>query len=143
MTMPASPATDVDGPYRISMPCPATVRTQIVAVIRRVEMEAGRTSLAGVDRVYPFHRNPCPLGFVGNERGELVERPGSHHAVVFAGLDCLAAIGTTACACRALADTSELFETNSAYALRLGMQDDLAREFVVGIAHPALLFTLA
>jgi len=140
MTMPASPATDVDSPYGVPMSSPATLRTHIVAVICLVAMETRWARLAGIGRVYPFHRNTRPLGFVGNERGELVERPGGHHAVVFAG------VRPTACACRALAgsvaDTSELFHADDAHTLLVSMGDDLMREFVVGVAHPALLFAL-
>ena len=53
----------------------------------------------------------------------------------------------TACACRALAsplaNASELFQADDAHALRLSMCDNLAREFVVDVAHPAVLFALA
>src|SRR5258706_3825619 len=134
--MQASPSTDVDCSYRVPVPCPSTVRTDIVAVICRVESEAGRTLVARIGRVYPCHGDAWPRCFVGDEGGELMERPGGNHALVFAGLR------PTAFACRALADASQLLHADDAHALLLGMRDDLVRELMVGAAHPASLFAL-
>src|SRR5258706_9776338 len=88
-------------------------------------------------RVYPCHGDACPRCLVGDEGGELMERPGGNHALVFAGLR------PTAFACRALADASQLLHADDAHALLLGMRDDLMREVMVGVAHPASLFALA
>src|SRR5260221_12562533 len=134
--MQASPSTDVDCSYRVPVPCPSTVRTDIVAVICRVESEAGRTLLASMGRVYPCHGDACPRCLVGDEGGELMERPGGNHAVVFAGFR------PTAFACRALAAASQLLHATDAYALLLGMTDGLRPEVMVGVAHPASLFAL-
>ena len=41
------------------------------------------------------------------------------------------------------ADAGESFQTDDTHALGLGMGDDIVREFMVGAAHPALLFALA
>src|SRR5258708_3589249 len=129
------------------MPCPATRRTDIAAVCRLVAVEARRAGLAGVGWVYPFHRDARPLRFVGDEGGELVERPGGDQPVVFAGLGRLAAISPAACACgvpdRPLTDTGESFQADDTHTLCLGMRDDTMRELVVGVAHPAPLFALA
>src|SRR5215469_12670039 len=121
--------------------------THLVAVIRCSEPEAGWAALTGMGRIYPFHRDTCPCCLVGDEGGELTERPGGHHAGGFAGRGHRPAMGPTACACRALAgavaDTSELLQANDAHALLLGMRDDLGRKVVVGLAHPAPFFALA
>jgi hypothetical protein len=138
VTMPASPATDIDCPYGVPIPCPPKLRADVVAVIRRVKPEAGGALLTGMGRVYPFHGDAYAFCLVGDEGGELVERPGGHHAVVFAGFR-----PTASCAYRALADASVCLKTNGAYVLLLGMGDDLPGEFVVGLTHPALLFVLA
>src|SRR5260221_11290750 len=131
--MQASPSTDVDCSYRVPVPCPSTVRTDIVAVICRVELEAGRTLLASMGRVYPCHGDACPRCLIGDEGGELMERPGGNHAVVFAGLR------PTAFACRALAGASQLLHADDAHALLLGMRDDLMGELMVGVEHRASL----
>jgi hypothetical protein len=143
MTMPASPATDVDRPDGVPVSRPPTIRADIVAVICRVEMQAGGTLLTGMGRVDPFHRDACTLGFVGDEHGKLLERPGGHHAVVFAGVGGHTAVGPTACTCRALADASELLHANDADILLVSVGHDLIRKLVVGIAHPVSLFALA
>src|SRR5215467_5119933 len=80
MTMPASPrgrgaATDVDGSYSVPVARPATLRTHIVAVICRVEAEAGWASLAGMGRVDPFHRDACALRLVGDVGIQLSRMP--------------------------------------------------------------------
>src|SRR5215831_15832918 len=134
LTMPASPATAGDGSDGVPMSGPATVRTPIVAVICRVDSQARGALLTGMGRVYPLHGDTRACRFIGDAGGKLVQRPGGHHALVFAGL------GPTACAGRALADPSALFHANAADTLLLGMGDELVRELVVGVAHPPRLF---
>src|SRR5215472_8302175 len=73
LTMPARPATAVDGPYRVPVSRPATLRADLVAVSCRVEAQAGGTSLTGMSRVSPFHGDACPLCLVGDEGGKLLE----------------------------------------------------------------------
>src|SRR5215472_16699344 len=147
--MPASPsvpATDVDSAYGVPVSGPATLRAHIVAVIGRVESEARWASLASVGRVDPFHCDACPLGLIGNKGGELMKRPGSYQAVVFAGVGrcAVATDRPTAFACRALADAladaSELLHAERTDALRMGVGDDLMRELMVDVAHPPSLF---
>ena len=67
-----------------------------------VTRRTGGTRLAGVGRVNLLDPDTQPFGLVRDEGGELEERPGVLHPVVFAG-DTLAH-GPTACACRALGE---------------------------------------
>src|SRR5262249_45030890 len=140
---PGCPATGIDRPYGVPMSCPAALYADLAAICRLVAMEARRADLAGVRRVYPFHRNARPLRLVGNEGGQLGEGPGGHRGVVFGGL---AVLGPAAGACgvldRAPADASEAFQADDAYTLLLGMGDDLVGQLVVRVAHPAPLFAL-
>lgn len=141
---PGGPATDVDCAHLIAMPRPATRTAHIAPILRLVAGEAGRTRLARVGGVYLLHPHAQSLGFVGNERAQLVDGPGGNHAVVFAGFSVLS---PTACACRALvrplANASEVFQADDSHTLRLSMRDDLPGEFMVDVAHPAAFFALA
>src|SRR5258707_6601344 len=87
--------------------------------------------------VFPLHGDARTLCRVGDEARELVERPSSDQAVVFAGFR------PTAGACRAPADTGESFQADDAHTLPLGMEDDLMGELMVHVAHPARLVALA
>src|SRR5260221_4031165 len=87
--------------------------------------------------VSPLHGDARTLCRVGDEARELVERPSSDQAVVFAGFR------PTAGACRAPADTGEPFQADDAHLLLLGMEDDLVGELMVHVAHPARLVALA
>jgi len=91
-------------------------------------------------RVYLCHGDACPLRCVAAEAGELMERPGGDQALVCAGGGGLPAMGPTACACRALAETSTMLPAHDAHALRFRRRDDLMGTRMGAIAHPAVLF---
>src|SRR5215813_5260730 len=113
VTTPASPTTIIDRSHGVPMPGPATLRADLAAVCRVGAVETRRTRLTGVGRVYPFHHHARPLRLVGQEHGELVERPGGDQASGCAGQ---ASLGPAACACgvpdRPLADAGEAFQTD-------------------------------
>src|SRR5260370_37463697 len=87
--------------------------------------------------VSPLHGDARTLCRVGDEARELLERPSSDQAVIFAGFR------PTAGACRAPADTGEPFQADDAHLLLLGMGDDVVGELMVHVAHPARLVALA
>src|SRR5260370_41981589 len=77
------------------------------------------------------------MGLLRVSVAEVLDRPSSDQAVVFAGFR------PTAGACRAPADTGESFQADDAHTLPLGMEDDLMGELMVHVAHPARLVALA
>ncbi len=133
----ASPAADSDRSYPVSMSMPATVGTDIGAVLRLIAGSAGRAFLARIGRVYLLYLDAKPLRLVGDEHRQLIEAPTVFHAVVFAGRR------PTTCACRALAYSCKRFDFDRTHPLRLCMVHDLAGKLVVDILHPPRFFALA
>src|SRR5437660_1426676 len=133
----ASPATDIDRSYPISMTPPSAFSTDIASVLRLVSGTTGRTFLRRIGWVNLLDLDAKPLRFVGDEGCQLGEAPTILHAVVFAG-GC-----PTTCACRALADPGKGFNFDRAHALFMCMGDNLARKFVVDVFHPPDFLALA
>src|SRR5258708_7791713 len=77
-----------------------------------------------------------PRSFVGDECGELIERPAILGAVVFLGRS------PTTCACRAESDTFKGFYSDRCDTLCVGMVHDLAGYLVVDILHPAAFLVI-
>ncbi len=83
-----------------------------------------------------FHLDAKPCSFVGDECGELIERPAILGAVVFLGA------GPTTCTCRALSDTFKGFYSDRCNTLRMGMVHHLAGYLMIDILHPAAFLVL-
>src|SRR5438093_850029 len=80
--------------------------------------------------------DPQSCSFVGDECGELIERPTVLGAVVFLGSS------PTTCTCRALSDTFKGFYFDCCYTLRVSVLHNLARYLVIDILHPAAFLIL-
>src|SRR5450755_435575 len=136
-TRKASPPTDIDRPYCVSMSLPSALRTHIGSILRGISGAACRAVLRGIGRVYLLYRDALSFRFVGNEHRELIKTPTVGHAVVFANFR------STTGACRALAYPMQGFYLNSADALGVCVIDNLTGKLVVDILHPPGLFALA
>ncbi len=118
------------------MTFPSTLAAFIGSVICFVAVFACWAFLAGISWVDHLDLDAKPCRFVGDELRELIERPTVEGAVVFTGF-C-----PTTCACRALSDAVKGFYSDCPYTLSVGIVDDLARDLVVGILHPAAFLVL-
>src|SRR5437588_1572510 len=83
-----------------------------------------------------LYLDPKSCSLVGDECGELVERPAIGGAVVFLGRS------PTTCTCRALSDTFKGFYSDRGYTPLVGMVHNLAGYPVIDILHPAAFLIL-
>src|SRR5579872_5582155 len=83
-----------------------------------------------------LYLDPETCRLIGDECGELIERPAVGGAVVFLGSS------PTTCTCRALSDTFKGFYSDRCHTLRVCMVHNLAGYLVVNILHPAAFLVL-
>ena len=118
------------------MTFPSAIAAFVGSIICLMAMFACWAFLTGMSWVNHLYLDPKSCSLVGDECGELIERPAVLGAVVFLGRS------PTTCACRALSDTFKGFYSDRGYTPLVGMVHNLTGYLVIVILHPAAFLVL-